>query len=78
MHLLYEDLKLHRLRFVTEGPKLRKWLVALILHMDEPLTKASFLSYYLLEDTQNLKEFFGKQLATHLNGSHILDGQVPQ
>jgi hypothetical protein len=48
LHLLYEDLKLNKLRDAIEGPKLAKLLLKLALTID-PYKKAAFIDYYLKE-----------------------------
>lgn len=48
LHLLYEDLKLNKLREPTEGPKLAKLLIRMVL-ATEPIKKVGYLDYYLTD-----------------------------
>ena len=54
LHLLYEDLKLNKLRDPIERPKLGKLLIKLALAIN-PFKKAAFIEYYV-KDLGNLRE----------------------
>ena len=50
LHLLYEDVKLDRLRFAVEGKKLRRFLLVWILEDgSKSVPKTAFVSYCLVE-----------------------------
>lgn len=50
LHLLYEDVKLDRLRFAAEGKKLRRFLLAWLLEDgSKSVPKTAYVSYYLAE-----------------------------
>lgn len=59
LHLLYEDLKLHKLLIATEGPKLRRLLfaMALVLSNDKQAQFGDYLAYYATEDGHLSQEF---------------------
>lgn len=70
LHLLYEDLKLNKLREPTECPKLAKFLVRLILATD-PIKKVAYLDYYLSEQPE-LKTQFDSEIKKHFKGDSII------
>ena len=88
LHLLYEDLKLDKLRFPVEGRKIRRLLLACILHgaADFSLPKSAFIAHYLSDaeqgDDLQLRLIFAKELKKH--GDLLRDGvdkeieQVPK
>ena len=47
--MMYEDLKLDKLRYPVEGRKIRRLLLACILHgaADFSLPKSAFIAHYL-------------------------------
>ena len=49
LHLLYEDIKLDRLRFPVEGKKLRRFLLAWLLEDKQSVAKTAFVAYYIAE-----------------------------
>jgi hypothetical protein len=49
LHLLYEDIKLDRLRFPVEGKKLRRFLLAWLLEDAQSVSKTAYVAYYLTE-----------------------------
>ena len=55
LHLLYEDLKLNKLRDAVESPKLARLLLKLAIHV-EPYKKAGFIDYYLKENPNHKEE----------------------
>lgn len=53
LHLLYEDLKLNKLRDDVESPVLARFLLKLAVSMD-PYRKAAFIDYYIKEHSGTL------------------------
>ena len=49
LHLMYEDLKLQRLRFPSEGRKLRRLLLVWLLEEAYCPQKTAYVAYYLAE-----------------------------
>ena len=65
LHLLYEDLKLDRLRFPVEGKKLRRLLLAWLMEETYCSNKTAFVSYYLSESDKEdpqLRVLFQEEL----------------
>jgi hypothetical protein len=57
LHLMYEDLKLQKLLFVTEAPKLRKLLFIFALHLHQELNLTAYMAYYVTEDPSLPRHF---------------------
>ena len=68
LHLMYEDLKLQRLRFPTEGRKLRRLLLVWLLEEAYCPQKTAYVAYYLAEadqDDAQIRSLFQAELRRH-------------
>ena len=68
LHLLYEDLKLDRLRYPVEGKKLRRFLLAWLLEESSCPERTAYVSYYLSEadkEDPQLRALFADELRRH-------------
>ena len=68
LHLLYEDLKLDRLRFPVEGKKVRRLLLAWLMEEAYCPQKTAYVAYYLAEadkEDPQLRALFKEELKKH-------------
>ena len=81
LHLMHEDLKLDSLRYIVEGRKLRRLLLAWLLEEPYGPSKAAYVTYYLTEadsDDPEVRSMFKTELKRHAEQVRTADVEFEQ